>query len=66
MFQLAEEMDVGLVARSVLLKGALSDRYRHLPEVLSDLKAKVQQLETLASREQHGPPRIGISLCDQP
>jgi aryl-alcohol dehydrogenase-like predicted oxidoreductase len=57
-FEFAEKMDVGLVARSVLLKGALSNRYRHLPEALSDLKAKVQQLETLASREQMELPEL--------
>ncbi len=53
-FQLAEEMDVGLVARSVLLKGALSDRYRHLPDALADLKEKIRQLEALATREGMG------------
>ena len=57
-FEFAEKMDVGLVARSVLLKGALSNRYRHLPEALSDLKAKVQQLEALASREQMELPEL--------
>ena len=65
-FELAEKMDVGLVARSVLLKGALSNRYRHLPEALSDLKAKVQQLEALASREQMDLPELAYRYVDQP
>ena len=46
---LAEERSVGLVARSVLLKGALSDRYRFLPDALSDLKQIIQRLEALGS-----------------
>jgi 1-deoxyxylulose-5-phosphate synthase len=57
-FQFAEKMDVGLVARSVLLKGALSNRYRFLPEALSDLKAKVQQLEAFASCEHMDLPEL--------
>lgn len=57
-FPLAEDMDVGLVARSVLLKGALSDRYRHLPAALAGLKTRVQQLETLASRQDMTLPEL--------
>jgi aryl-alcohol dehydrogenase-like predicted oxidoreductase len=57
-FPLAEEMDVGLVARSVLLKGALSDRYRHLPAALAGLKTRVQQLETLASQQDMTLPEL--------
>ena len=57
-FEFAEKMDVGLVARSVLLKGALSNRYRYLAEALSDLKAKVQQLEAFASCEHMELPEL--------
>ena len=46
---LAEERSVGLVARSVLLKGALSDRYRFLPDALSGLKQIIRRLEALGS-----------------
>ncbi len=48
LFAAAEAADVGLVARSVLLRGALTDRCRHLPEALSDLKAKVERMAQLA------------------
>jgi aryl-alcohol dehydrogenase-like predicted oxidoreductase len=46
----AREKGVGLVARSVLLKGALTDRYHHLPNQLSELTNAVQELEQLARR----------------
>src|SRR5205085_10602501 len=36
----------------------LSDRYRHLPEALADLKAKVHQLKALASREDMSLPEL--------
>jgi aryl-alcohol dehydrogenase-like predicted oxidoreductase len=58
LFALAEETDVGLVARSVLLKGVLTDRYRHLPEPLADLKARVHELKVLASREEMSLPEL--------
>jgi aryl-alcohol dehydrogenase-like predicted oxidoreductase len=37
----AEQADIGLIARSVLLKGALTPRYRDLPEALNELKSAV-------------------------
>jgi len=39
---------VGIIARSVLLKGALSHRYRHLPEGLAALRHAVEQAMALA------------------
>jgi 1-deoxyxylulose-5-phosphate synthase len=39
---------VGIVARSVLLKGALTSRYRDLPQSLRALKQAVEALEALA------------------
>jgi len=44
---LALEKDVGVVARSVLLKGVLSPRRHALPEQLSELKSFAGQLEQL-------------------
>ena len=44
---LAAEKDVGIVARSVLLKGVLSPRRHALPEPLSELKSLAGQLERL-------------------
>ena len=44
----AEENDIGIVARSIVLKGALTPRYRHLPDVLDALKAAAARLNELA------------------
>jgi aryl-alcohol dehydrogenase-like predicted oxidoreductase len=44
----ASEKGVGIVARSVLLKGAITARYRELPDDLSELKAAAASLEHLA------------------
>jgi aryl-alcohol dehydrogenase-like predicted oxidoreductase len=44
----AEASDVGIVVRSVLLKGALTPRYRLLPGNLADLKRAAHQMEELA------------------
>ncbi|MCC6589414.1 MAG: aldo/keto reductase [Bryobacterales bacterium] len=43
----AQKAGVGLVARSVLLKGALSHRYRALPDVLDPLKQQVERFGEL-------------------
>jgi aryl-alcohol dehydrogenase-like predicted oxidoreductase len=44
----AQQSNIGLIARSVLLKGALTPRYRHLPETLSELRNAVERLEAIA------------------
>lgn len=44
-FPLAAEAGVGIVARSVLLKGALTHRYRTLPPTYSDLQATIARLD---------------------
>lgn len=46
-FARAQAAGVGLVARSVLLKGALTSRYLGLPATYADLRAAVQRLELL-------------------
>jgi aryl-alcohol dehydrogenase-like predicted oxidoreductase len=57
-FALAQQADVGLVARSVLLKGALTERYQHLPNGLHKLKAVIQQVDELARREHVTLPEL--------
>ena len=52
----ARDHDVGVVARSVLLKGALTGRYRHLPEPLDLLKQAIARLVRTA----------GIDLSELP
>jgi aryl-alcohol dehydrogenase-like predicted oxidoreductase len=44
--------NLGVVARSVLLKGALTGRYRHLPEPMAPLRECVERLDAVAIR--HG------------
>lgn len=55
---LAREKGVGLVARSVLLKGALTDRCRHLPAGLADLKCSIERMQVLAAREHMSLPEM--------
>lgn len=57
-FDLAQKRAVGLVARSVLLKGALTDRYRFLSPALGELKSTIQRVESLAHREQISLPEM--------
>lgn len=42
---------VGVVARSVLLKGALTSRHMHLPPTLGELQAAAKQMAALAERQ---------------
>lgn len=44
----ARQKDIGIVARSVLLKGVLSPRYRHFPPSLAALSRAAGQMEALA------------------
>ena len=57
-FEAAERSGVGLVARSVLLKGALTERSRLLPDALSNLKAAVDRMRALAAREKISLPEL--------
>ena len=45
----AQAAGVGLVARSIVLKGALTHRYQYLPEPLAALKEAVRGLEPLGA-----------------
>jgi len=53
----AKEKDIGILARSVLLKGALTERFHSLPAELNALKAAVEQLVELAGGP-HELPRF--------
>ncbi len=52
---LADERDIGVVLRSVLLRGALTERYRQLPAGLDALKQAVTALAELAGGVQRLP-----------
>ena len=69
---LAEEQGMALVARSVLLKGVLSDRYRKLPIELNSLAAAAARLEEIACESGMSLPELAyryvqagsvVSLC---
>jgi aryl-alcohol dehydrogenase-like predicted oxidoreductase len=47
-FAQASAAGVGIIARSVLLKGALTHRYRYLPESLAVVRQAVEQVMVLA------------------
>jgi aryl-alcohol dehydrogenase-like predicted oxidoreductase len=53
--RLAAEQNIGLMVRSVLMRGALTDRYQYLPESLAPVRNAVLQCIALARR-------AGISL----
>jgi aryl-alcohol dehydrogenase-like predicted oxidoreductase len=58
LFEAADRNDVGLVARSVLLKGALTERAQLLPDALIDLKRRVGAMHELATREKASLPEL--------
>ncbi|MGQ9666187.1 MAG: aldo/keto reductase, partial [Anaerolineae bacterium] len=47
----AHEKDIGVVVRSVLLKGVLTPRYASLPAELAELREAARRLETLVRDE---------------
>jgi aryl-alcohol dehydrogenase-like predicted oxidoreductase len=51
---------VGIVARSVLLKGAITWRYRELPDDLSELRAAAASLERLAAEAGMSLPEMAF------
>jgi 1-deoxyxylulose-5-phosphate synthase len=56
----AASKGIGIVVRSVLLKGALTSRHRDLPPSLHVLKQSVQALETLAHAAGMSLPEIAF------
>lgn len=55
---LAQQKDVGIVVRSVLLRGALSHRYTLLPAQLAELRAAIAQLDALRGSEASSLPEL--------
>ena len=55
---LAKKNDVGVVIRSVLLKGALTHRYAHLPEELRELRTAVNQVNSLRDTQDTSLPEL--------
>lgn len=57
-FPLARQHDIGIIIRSVLLKGALTHRYPCLPPQLAELKQAVATLHTLLESTQISLPEL--------
>jgi aryl-alcohol dehydrogenase-like predicted oxidoreductase len=60
---LAESKDVGVIARSVLLKGSLSERYLLLPEALHSLKECIRRLAQIAGSPARLPELAYRYVC---
>jgi aryl-alcohol dehydrogenase-like predicted oxidoreductase len=67
-FVQARAAGVGIIARSVLLKGALSYRYRYLPDSLAVLRWAVEQVMALAEVSPDGLVELAyrFALSQQP
>lgn len=56
----AQAEDIGVIARSVLLKGALTCRHRHLPETLMELKSAVERTAAIAEKQSLSLPELAF------
>jgi aryl-alcohol dehydrogenase-like predicted oxidoreductase len=63
---LAESKGIGMIARSVLLKGSLSERYLLLPEALYSLKDCIRRLAQLAGSPSRLPELAYRYACGGP
>ncbi len=63
LFDLATERGVGVVIRSVLLKGLLSERGKNLPEPLVEVEKCVQKFGHFASRKGLDLPSLAIRFA---
>lgn len=59
-FPAAQVEDIGIIIRSVLLKGALSYRCRYLPEALGDLKSAVERAAAAAENGSMSLPELAF------
>ena len=55
---LAKANDIGIVIRSVLLKGALTYRYTHLPDELHELRTVVDEVNSLCDAQSGSLPEL--------
>lgn len=63
LFDLASERGVGVVIRSVLLKGLLSDRGKNLPEPLANVEKHVQRFGYLAAQKGIDLPSLALRFA---
>jgi 1-deoxyxylulose-5-phosphate synthase len=55
---LAQQQGVGIIVRSVLLRGVLTHRYTYLPNQLADLKSAISRLSSLVGAEVSSLPEM--------
>jgi 1-deoxyxylulose-5-phosphate synthase len=55
---LAQQQGVGIIVRSVLLRGVLTYRYTYLPDQLVDLKSTITRLNSLVGAEADSLPEM--------
>lgn len=55
---LAQSKDIGVVIRSVLLKGALTHRHCHLPAELEELESAIERIVAIAAIESSTLPEF--------
>ena len=60
---LAKANDIGVVIRSVLLKGALTYRYAHLPEELRELRTAVNEINSLCRAQDRSLPELAYGFA---
>lgn len=60
---LAQQQGVGVMVRSVLLKGALTERGEHLPDHLEPLRARSRQFRRLVAEAQLGLDAAQVALA---
>ncbi|WP_114748445.1 aldo/keto reductase [Pleomorphovibrio marinus] len=63
LFELASERGVGVVIRSVLLKGLLSERGKNLPEPLANVEKHLQGFGHLAARKGIDLPSLALGFA---
>lgn len=56
----AQQRDVGIIVRSVLLKGALTYRHKYLPEALSELKSALARFAAVADQRSMSMPELAF------
>ncbi len=62
-FPLATATNVGICARSVLLKGALTERGEHLPEHLHELRLRSRALRDLIAANKLGATSAQVAIA---
>jgi aryl-alcohol dehydrogenase-like predicted oxidoreductase len=64
---LAQQKSIGVIVRSVLLRGVLTHRYKFIPDALADLRAAIERLSALVGDETSSLPEMAYRfVLDNP